>query len=326
MPSVTVFYHADCIDGFGSAYAAWRQFGAEAVYRPLHHGEPWDVAEIAGHQVFILDFSFAPDILEAMAATAKSVIQIDHHASARQAWGDRLPDETKGLVTYHHSNLPLTVIFDLQKSGARLTWEHFHPAEPVPLALQHIEDQDLWRFALPHTRPFCRALRLLPFDFLAWDELIGQTRTAETKRYAEMLANGQAIEVFFQTEVERLANSDLRMPACLRGDPVDALQAQRHAQAIIADGDLAWLKICGIAVNSNVLFASELGNRLAEQSTSFGLVWQLAANGDVKASLRSKGDFDVAAIAVRYGGGGHRNAAGFRMTHEKFMREVLGLN
>jgi nanoRNase/pAp phosphatase (c-di-AMP/oligoRNAs hydrolase) len=141
-----------------------------------------------------------------------------------------------------------------------------------------------------------------------------------------MLANGLAIEVFFQNEVERLANSDLRMPAGLRGEPVDALQARRHGQAIITDGDQAWLKISGIAINSNVLFASELGNRLAEQSTSFGLVWQLAANGEAKASLRSKGDFDVAAIAVRYGGGGHRNAAGFRMTHEKFMREVLGLN
>lgn len=326
MPSVTVLYHADCIDGFGSAYAAWRQFGAKAIYRPLHHGEDWDIDAIAGHQVFILDFSFAPDTLEAMAATAESVTQIDHHASARQAWGDRLPDETSDLVTYRHPKLPLTVIFDLQKSGARLTWEHFHPSQPVPLALQHIEDQDLWRFALPGTRPFCRALRLLPFDFSAWDKLIGQTQTAETKRYGEMLASGQAIEVFFQNEVERLANSDLRVPACLRGEPVDALQAQRHGQAIIADGDLAWLAARGIAINGNVLFASELGNRLAEQSASFGLVWQLAANGVVKASLRSKGNFDVAAIAVRYGGGGHRNAAGFRMAHEKFMREVLGLN
>lgn len=326
MPSVTVLYHADCIDGFGSAYAAWRQFGAEAIYRPLHHGEDWDIDAIAGHQVFILDFSFAPDTLEAMAATAESVTQIDHHTSARQAWGGRLPDETTGLVTYHPPKLPLTVIFDLQKSGARLTWEHFHPSQPVPLALQHIEDQDLWRFALPGTRPFCRALRLLPFDFSVWDELIGQTRTAETKRYGEMLANGQAIEVFFQNEVERLANSDLRMPARLRGEPVDALQAQRHGLAIIADGDLVWLAANGIAINGNVLFASELGNRLAEQSTSFGLVWQLAANGEVKASLRSKGNFDVAAIAVRYGGGGHQNAAGFRMAHEKFMWEVLGLN
>lgn len=32
--------------------------------------------------------------------------------------------------------------------------------------------------------------------------------------------------------------------------------------------------------------------------------------GDVKVSFRSKGDFDVAAIAATFGGGGHKNAAG----------------
>jgi hypothetical protein len=114
------------------------------------------------------------------------------------------------------------------------------------------------------------------------------------------------------------------MPARLRGEPVDALQALRHGQPTIADGDLTWLATSGVAINANVLFASELGNQLAEQSGSFGLIWQLAGDGEVKASLRSKGSFDVAAIAVRYGGGGHRNAAGFRMQLKPFMLEVLG--
>lgn len=325
MTPATVFYHADCIDGFGAAYAAWRHFGANAIYRPLHHGEAWTLDEIAGHQVFILDFSFTPDALEAMAAIAKSVTQIDHHASARQAWGDRLPG-SDGLITHHAPEQQLTVIFDLQKSGARLAWEHFHPNRPVPLVLQHIEDQDLWHFTLPGTRIFCLALRLLPADFSTWDKLVEQTPSTETSRYREMLVSGQAIDAFFQNEVERLANSDLRMPARLRGEPVDALQAQRHGQAILTDGDLAWLAHDGIAVNANALFASELGNLLAEQSGSFGLIWQLAGDGVIKVSLRSKGSCDVASIAVRYGGGGHQNAAGFRMPFRQFMLEVLGEN
>ncbi len=36
-------------------------------------------------------------------------------------------------------------------------------------------------------------------------------------------------------------------------------------------------------------------------------------DGQVAVSLRAKGDCDVAAIAKRFGGGGHRNAAGFRI-------------
>ena len=37
-------------------------------------------------------------------------------------------------------------------------------------------------------------------------------------------------------------------------------------------------------------------------------------SGDVKVSFRSKGDYDVAAIAATFGGGGHKNAAGCTLT------------
>lgn len=323
---VSVIYHADCIDGFGAAYAAWCQFGDTAGYYPMHHGEPWETVKISGHQVFILDFSFPPTELESMAGMAISVTQIDHHASARQSWADRLQAGANGLSVHCHPALPLKVIFDLEKSGARLAWEHFQPVLPVPLMLQHIEDQDLWRFALHGTRAFCRSLRLQPFDFAIWHELVTQTPATDAPRYRKMLDHGTAIETYFQREIDGLAESHLRMPARLRGDPVDALQAGRHGQPIIAEGDLCWLAVRGIAVNANALFASELGNRLAEQSSTFALIWQLSGDREINASLRSKGDFDVAAIAVRYGGGGHRNAAGFRMAPAQFMAEVLELD
>ena len=39
-------------------------------------------------------------------------------------------------------------------------------------------------------------------------------------------------------------------------------------------------------------------------------MFRLESTGNIRVSLRSKGDFDVAAVAARYGGGGHRKAAG----------------
>jgi hypothetical protein len=325
MPApVTVMYHADCLDGFGAAYAAWRRFGDAATYRPMHHGEAWTMADLAGHEVFILDFSFPPEKLEEMATIAASVTQIDHHASALKAWGNRLLANERGEHSCRHPSLPLNIFFDLDKSGARLAWEHFHPEAPLPLALRHIEEQDLWRFTLAGTRPFCRALRLIPFDFAAWHQLVIETPDEATPRYRETIIQGTAIEQFFLREIEHLAQSHLRTPACVRGEPVDALQAQRHGQAILTDGDLAWLSIPGIAINANALFASELGNSLAEQSGTYGLIWQFSGDGEVKASLRSKGKtLDVSVIATRYGGGGHPNAAGFRMPAEQFFSEVL---
>ena len=49
--------------------------------------------------------------------------------------------------------------------------------------------------------------------------------------------------------------------------------------------------------------------------------------GALKGSLRSRGDVDVAAIATAFGGGGHRNAAGFTsdLTVEATIDRILGL-
>lgn len=321
---VTVLYHADCPDGFGAAYAAWLRFGGAASYLPMHHGEPWEMAEISGHDVYILDFSFPPEWLEAMAGIASSVTQIDHHASAREPWASRLAKASDGRESCSHPALPLTVIFDLDKSGARLAWEYFNSARPVPLLLRHIEDMDLWRFALPGTRAFGRVLRLTPFDFVAWDDLVRRTPNVDAAGYKTLLAEGEAIERFFQSEINRLAQSRLVMPVRLRSEPVDSLQARRHGLPTLTEDDRAWRAVSGLGINASVLFASELGNRLAEQSGSFGLVWQVGADGEAKVSLRAAGKVDVARIAASYGGGGHPNAAGFRLPLSRFMREILG--
>ena len=56
---------------------------------------------------------------------------------------------------------------------------------------------------------------------------------------------------------------------------------------------------------------SEVGHELANKSESFGMIWYLGEENKAKVSLRSNGDYDVSAIAKCFGGGGHRNAAGF---------------
>lgn len=326
MAATTIFYHADCLDGFGAAYAAWAHFGDNACYRAMHHGEPFEISEIAGHDVYILDFSFPPQQLQKMAQLAKSVTQLDHHASALQACAGWLASDPKAPIDFHHPELPLHLHFDLAKSGACISWEYFHPNTALPLPLAHIQDQDLWRFQLDGTREFCRALRLLPFEFESWDNLVRGCSDSQTATYLEMRNQGAAVEIFFRNEVERLSGSHLVSKARLRGEPIDALQALRHGQEVISHGDQNWQAISGLGINASALFASDVGNSLAEQSGSFGMVWQLAGDGEAKVSLRSQGHFDVAAIATRYGGGGHRNAAGFRLPLDQFAREVLGVS
>lgn len=320
-----IYYHADCIDGFGAAYAAWRHFGQNASYHPMHHGDAWQIEDVSGRNIFILDFSFPRPVLEEMAHYAASVCQIDHHASARDGWASELSTQIgSSMTSYQHPTLPLKVIFDMEKSGARLAWKHFHPEALLPLALCHIEDQDLWRFKIEGTRAFCTALRLKPFDFAIWHELISEIEKADSDCYSSLLAEGNAIQRFLQIEIQRLADSNLVTPISIRGDPIDPLQAIRHGTPILAEGDLAWRRIDGLAINACALFASELGNVLAIYSGTFALIWQVGADGLVKASLRASGKIDVAHLAASFGGGGHPNAAGFRMPLARFTKEILG--
>jgi len=38
---IYVFYHANCFDGFTSAYVAYLKFGSGTKYIPCAHGEPY---------------------------------------------------------------------------------------------------------------------------------------------------------------------------------------------------------------------------------------------------------------------------------------------
>jgi len=324
---VLVLYHADCLDGFGAAYAAWRHFGTGAEYRPLHYGQPWLAEDLAGRDVYILDASYPRLTLLDMAAHAGSLTLLDHHASARDEWSDvLLHDADKSLWIHRDASLSLTVAFDMERSGAHLAWDWLHAGEPLPRALAHIEDQDLWRFRRPGTRAFCQALRLRSFELATWDALIRASEAApglpDSSTYQGLLGEGEAVGRFFEVEVGRLA-AGAAATVVLPGEPIDGLQAVDHGLPIVRSGGLNCRAVTGLAINANPLFASELGGQLAKKSGSFGMVWHVDATGQVKVSLRAAGQINVAHLAAHYGGGGHPNAAGFRMALSRFVREIL---
>jgi hypothetical protein len=67
----------------------------------------------------------------------------------------------------------------------------------------------------------------------------------------------------------------------------------------------------GLAANCPKHLASDVGHILANESGTYGLCWYQQSDGRVNVSLRSNGDYDVTCIAKQFGGGGHKNAAGF---------------
>ena len=271
-PSPLVIYHGrKCPDGFASALAAWLFYGDKAEYLPLDHGDisaVEDLPALEGRAVYILDFSFSADILRAIDDRAARLVMLDHHKSA----AEKLTGFSCRCGVVH---------FDMDKSGARLAWEFFHPEVPVPALVRYVEDRDIWTWQYPESAGFLAALDMEPFDFVRWQE-IAAFNPAEL---ADFMARGNAMDEKFKKLVT---------------DMVDA------AQPLTFNGHQ------GLMVNVPGVFHSLLGNLLSEKCGSFALMWS-AAKGGIKVGLRSQAGFDCIPLAESMGGGGHAQACGFRM-------------
>lgn len=154
-----VLYHAECMDGFGAAWAIWKRF-PKARYIPVKHGFP-PPEGLENRHVVIVDFSYHRDVIERLANETASLSILDHHITAEAVLAD----------------LPFAY-FDMNRSGAVLAWEWVHD-DPVPWLLQYVQDKDLWRWKLPDSREISAALASYPFEFSVWDRLQFDTLKVE---------------------------------------------------------------------------------------------------------------------------------------------------
>ena len=145
-----VLYHAECMDGFGAAWALWKRF-PQARFVPVKHGFPQPEG-LDDQHVVMVDFSYHRDDILALADRTASLQILDHHITAEAALAD----------------LPFAY-FDMDRSGAVLAWEWAH-TQPIPWLLQYVQDKDLWHWQLPHSREISAALASYPFDFATWEQ------------------------------------------------------------------------------------------------------------------------------------------------------------
>ena len=163
-------YHANCADGFGAAWVFRKAF-PEAEFHPGRYGE--SIPDVAGRIVVLVDFSYSREDLLQMSEIAKGVLIIDHHKTASEALAG-FPQVANCRAWTHSAKFGSRTVFtcfDMERSGAGLTWDFFFPNQPRPALINHIEDRDLWRFHLEGTREVQANLFSYPYDFEVWDKL-----------------------------------------------------------------------------------------------------------------------------------------------------------
>lgn len=315
-----IFFHKNCPDGFAAALVAKMRF-PEATLIGLNHGQTEiDVAEQSrGKDVLMVDFSLRTrEENIAVYNASKSFKIYDHHKTAQA--------ELAGL--------PFAV-FDMNRSGCQITWDelfgkydrHFYdsgheirigpgrkyigmPEVQRPWWIDFVGDRDLWKHELPESREINSFIMTLPFTETAWRVL-----ESMTAKEAATLGSGALAHVqhYVREVVEHRAMGTI--DSGILGISVSG----RHTPIK--------LKYTVAVVNAPYLNISEIGNILATDYANIGMGWFERGDGKIQFSLRSNGEIDVSDIARLYGGGGHKNAAGFQMSREegrKFIDSILG--
>jgi oligoribonuclease NrnB/cAMP/cGMP phosphodiesterase (DHH superfamily) len=256
-----VIYHANCSDGFGAAWAAWKLLGSKAKYIACKHGTP--PPNVTGKNVAICDFSFNNATTKQMIEDANSLVILDHHKSA--------------VVELHDIS---EAIFDMNHSGAVITWKFFHPGKEPPKLLKLIEDRDLWKWEVSYSKEFSAYFDMVPFEFEEFSKFEDESVIESAMK------QGAIILAYSKTVVKKIADK---------------------AKKRVFNGKNAYV------VNSSH-WMSEIGARLAPDCDVAVIWFYDHEQRNIKVSLRAHHDnIDVSEFAKEFGGGGHAKAAGFTL-------------
>jgi oligoribonuclease NrnB/cAMP/cGMP phosphodiesterase (DHH superfamily) len=254
-------------------------------------GAAWAVRHALGNGV-----EFYPGVYQHEPPDVKDreVVMVDF--SYKRPVLEKMINEAKSVtVIDHHKTakddlLPLMMTgvlagqFDTEKSGAMLAWEWFNPGKEPPALIRHIQDRDLWKFELEGTREIQAAVFSYPYDFQVWDKLMAMEPQ-------ELRKDGAAIE--------RKHFKDIR----------------EFIQVAAWRMDLAGYNIP--TLNAPYFWSSDAGHIMAENEPFAACYWD-SPDGLVFSLRSTDKGVDVSEIAKQYGGGGHRNASGFKVPRGTF--------
>ena len=280
MAKVLCIYHSPCADGFGAAWVVRKALGDDVEFYPGVYGKP--PPDVTGRHVVMVDFSYKRPSLMAMAHRARSILVLDHHKSAQEDLVGLISPPptyeswrhvTTGMLS---KSLQLTALFDMSRSGAGMAWDYFFPGQDRPQLINHIEDRDLWKFELEGTREIQEALFSWPYDFRIWDGLMQSPLRS-------LRQEGKALSRKHLKDVNELIGETRRI--------------MKIGEYVVPVANIPYI------------MASDAGHIMA-YTHPFAATYFDTPTGR-KFSLRSNGGIDVSVVAVSYGGGGHRDAAGF---------------
>lgn len=281
-----LLYHGDCVDGFTSAFICYFFMKTQNKRKKVKF-IPCQYQKappnVSGRNVLICDFSFKYETTKRLIDNCNKIAIIDHHASAEK-------DLKNVDLKYKY--------FDKKHSGAYLTWCYFFDEKSMPDFIRYVEDNDLGKRVLTGTKEFSSYVYSLQKTFDVYEKLMDNA--------------------FIERTVIPIGEGMLKQSETFINDTVKKIAMQ----FMLIDSNLYFVG----TVNTAVL-KSEIGNAMFDFycNANFSACYsQNTYTGETYISLRSNdSSTDVEAIASRYGGGGHRNAAGLSVFGSNMLPGIL---
>jgi oligoribonuclease NrnB/cAMP/cGMP phosphodiesterase (DHH superfamily) len=271
----------------------WSKFGNDAEY-VVGRYQSDDMPDFKDRVVFLVDFSYpVSTLVEHILPVANKVYVIDHHKTALNAYMDV---EAENLDMRWSS---------MDHSGAVLAWlfinnisvEYDYLAPQVPFLLRVIEDYDLWKFNFPSTRAICTALF---------------SRNLSIGDFSGLMFAGTAAINNLQQEGELLVK--VQMKRC-----EDVAKKTIRTIPISLDYDLT---VNMPVVNAGTDLANDIGELLTVIEHPFVAIYYDNEKHRVfslRSNEKNANAIDVSKIALAYGGGGHKHAAGFKVARDHYL-------
>src|SRR3989344_4801698 len=194
------------------------------------------------------------------------------------------------IIIDHHESREESIkrvpnsVYDVSHSGAFLSWRYFHPDKKMPELCLYVEDSDLWKWQIPDSDKVLSYIDTVgKFEFEIWDSIaLDLEQDEKRKEYAE---KGGIIISFREKVID--------------------IMIRDHAQLVNFEGYEVY------SINAPRFFRSEVGDKLSAMKPPFAIVWSYTKD-DISLSLRS-GGFDLIPLVAKFGGGGHKTSANFRL-------------
>ena len=289
-----VIYHIRDLDGHSSGAICKRKYPdailvgfdyGQDVYQKLERAE---ITNLSEHHVIMIDVSMKmPEMFE-LSKKCKSLTWIDHHISAIKEYEAAKQDAPANFITVLENGI----------AACEVGWKYLFPNEKTPRAIELLGQYDTWR----NQDKELWENQILPFQF----GMRMKCSSPETFPMHLLESTPVLSSVSKGLDVEKIIDT---------GNIILEYQRTMNEAACRASFEFEFEGLRAICLNGGGFNSDVFKSVYDPEKHDIMMPFRFAGTQKewVFSMYSTKPEIDVSVIAKKWGGGGHKGAAGFQV-------------